>query len=695
MTGNPLLRIANLNVAYHQRGEWLDVLREVSLQVAAGQTYGLVGESGSGKSTLMLAVIGYLDANGRVNSGEISFKDIDVLSLDKIAVRAVWRDQVALVPQNPGTSLNPSLRIGDQIRESIALKLGLKQKAARESTLEWLGAVGLPDPQRNYSAYPHQISGGMQQRVLIAMAMSAQPDLLLLDEPTTNLDATSQASILDLLGELMRGSEISALYATHNMGVVAQMCDRVAVLYAGELVEDLSIGDLFNSPLHPYTRGLLDSLPVLGAHRSSRPIHAIPGSLPRPGQLPGGCAFEPRCPLAVSECRSRPPLTSAGPDHRVRCWRWEDIASGQIRAVFPAAETSWGAERVTPGQDVLKIDGVSVFFSQQQTLGEGLRRTPATRIRAVDDFSLNIRQATTVGLVGESGSGKTTLARCIVGLQERNAGEMTLVHAPLPPRLAERDIDTLRHLQLVFQNPEHALNPYQSVGEILSLPLQVLQGLPRDRVRHEVERLLEMVHLAGYAARKPSQLSGGEVQRIALARAFAANPALLVADEPVSSLDVSVQAAVLNLLNELQLQHGSALLFISHDIAVVGYLSDQIAVMFAGKLLQFSSQHEFFEPPHHPYTEDLLACIPIHPPGSRPKPPLLDSSDPPVSGGVRGCPYYKRCQYRIEGTCDRIDPPWQVTEGGGRIYCHVSPVELHSAQVEHPAHNMNRERSDP
>jgi peptide/nickel transport system ATP-binding protein len=379
----------------------------------------------------------------------------------------------------------------------------------------------------------------------------------------------------------------------------------------------------------------------------------------------------------------------------VRCWRWEDIASGQIRAVFPAAETSWGAERVTPGQDVLKIDGVSVFFSQQQTLGEGLRRTPATRIRAVDDFSLNIRQATTVGLVGESGSGKTTLARCIVGLQERNAGEMTLVHAPLPPRLAERDIDTLRHLQLVFQNPEHALNPYQSVGEILSLPLQVLQGLPRDRVRHEVERLLEMVHLAGYAARKPSQLSGGEVQRIALARAFAANPALLVADEPVSSLDVSVQAAVLNLLNELQLQHGSALLFISHDIAVVGYLSDQIAVMFAGKLLQFSSQHEFFEPPHHPYTEDLLACIPIHPPGSRPKPPLLDSSDPPVSGGVRGCPYYKRCQYRIEGTCDRIDPPWQVTEGGGRIYCHVSPVELHSAQVEHPAHNMNRERSDP
>jgi len=695
MTGKPLLRIANLTVAYHQRGEWLDVLRDVSLQVAAGQTYGLVGESGSGKSTLMLAVIGYLAANGRVKSGQVSLKDIDMLSLDKIAARAVWRDQVALVPQNPGTSLNPSLRVGDQISESIALKLGLKQKATRESTLEWLGVVGLPDPQRTYSAYPHQISGGMQQRVLIAMAMSSQPDLLLLDEPTTNLDATSQASILELLGELMRGSEMSALYATHNMGVVAQMCDRVAVLYAGELVEDISIEDLFRAPLHPYTRGLLDSLPVLGAHKSSHPIHAIPGSLPRPGQIPGGCAFEPRCPLAVSDCRLRPPLTPVRSDHRVRCWRWEDISSGKIRAVSPAVETSRGAEKAAPGQDLLKIDGLSVFFGQEQSSGEGLRRTPATRIRAVDDFSLNINQATTVGLVGESGSGKTTLARCIVGLQERNAGEMTLLHAPLPPRLAERDVDTLRQLQLVFQNPEHALNPYQSVGEILSLPLQVLQGLPRDMASQEVERLLEMVHLPGYAARKPSQLSGGEVQRIALARAFAANPALLVADEPVSSLDVSVQAAVLNLLNHLQVQHGSALLFISHDIAVVGYLSDRIAVMFAGKLLQFSPQHEFFEPPHHPYTEDLLACIPTPRAGSSPKPPLLDSSQAGVPGELNGCPYYHRCRYRIQGTCDRIDPPWQVTPAGGRIYCHVSPGDLRSAQADPLAHNVNRERLDP
>jgi peptide/nickel transport system ATP-binding protein len=678
-----VLDIRGLTVAYLQEDQWLNAVHDVSLQIHAGETYGLVGESGSGKTTLVLAVMRYLGSTGSIRSGEIFLGDIDLRTLSGAELRQVWGSKIAFVPQNPQSSLNPSLLIGDQLVEAIDPLGELSPQEAGERALEWCAKVNLPDPERMAHSYPHQISGGMQQRLLIAMALSTDPDLLILDEPTTNLDVTTQVVILDLLNDLIREHDAGVLYVTHNLGVIAQICDRVGVMYASEVVEEARTRDLFSQTLHPYTQGLLDSIPQLGDTRESIQLRAISGQIPSIGNSPTGCVFRDRCPAAVEICSTRPPLYQVGDSRTSRCHRWEEIAKSEIDIHQPSPgikPTRFG------NQDrslTLEINDLSVHFPIRRSLIEVIRQEPSQSVKAVNQVDLGIPPATTVGLVGESGSGKTTLARGIMGLERKSNGSIELLQVPLPEKLSQRGLETLRLMQIVFQNPHEALNPFLPIGETLQRPLIRLAGLSKENAEIRVGELLEAVRLStDYAGRFPGQLSGGEIQRVALARASAANPELLILDEPISSLDVSVQAAILNLVNELQIDNKNSILFISHDLAIVGYLADQIAVIYLGSLMEVTNPEELFQPPHHPYTEALLSAIPQADPSIKGSPIHLAGEIPNPTDLPSGCPFHTRCPHYLGEICSTTTPPWQVDQTTGkRIFCHIPFEELVANQM--------------
>lgn len=676
----PLLELEDLAVSYRQGNAWLEALRGVTLRLRAGEICGLVGESGSGKTTLAMAVMRSLGPQGAVRSGRIALNGRDLLTLKESEMRRVWGKQIALVPQNPQSALNPSLRVGEQVAEALRHHLRLDARQARRRTLELFEQVRLEDAGRVAESYPHQISGGMVQRVMIAMALCAEPQLLLLDEPTANLDVTTQAAILDLVVELMRGGRTAALYVSHDLGVVARVCDRVAVLYAGELVEESPAPALFRMPLHPYTRGLLESLPQPGAAKEGVPLRAIRGQIPAPGERPAGCVFRPRCPLAAPICERRPPLYLGGGDRRVRCHRWEEAGRpGEIAARPPPAAPGGEQER----RVVLSLQNLAVHFPLRRSPGEALRGRPARALRAVDGISLEMRAGQTTGLVGESGSGKTTLARAIVGLEPGSVGALELWGQALPRRLSGRSPDTLRRLHLVMQDPQEAFNPYHTVGESLRRPLMALLGLSRAEASREAARLLEAVGLPpDFAARLPGQLSGGELQRVAIARAFACRPDLLVCDEATSALDVSVQAAILNLIAGLQARHGNSLLFISHNLAAVAYLADEVAVIYRGRLVEVSRAASLFEPPHHPYTEALLACLPRLDLPAGMERLQLEGEIPAPAATVGGCPFHNRCPRFLGEICVKESPPWQgAAQGGKRYACHIPEEQLRALQA--------------
>jgi peptide/nickel transport system ATP-binding protein len=675
----PLLRVENLSVAYQVGRRRLPALREVSLSIEPGQAYGLVGESGSGKSTLALAIMRYLSPNALVSAGRIEFAGRDLLALPKGELRALWGRQLAFVPQNPATALNPSMRIGAQLVEALRFYGGAAQ--AEAAALDLLAQVRIADPRRVAAQYPHQLSGGMQQRVMIALALSGRPRLLVLDEPTTALDVTTEAAILDLLRETARASGTAMLYVTHNLGVVATLCDRVAVLYAGELAEDAAIRPLFRQPLHPYTRGLLDSVPRLGQRRDTNPLRSIPGQIPPLGELPQACVYAPRCPLAIEICRQqRPPLDAPAAGRAVRCHRWPEIEAGVVSASLPAALIP--PTGAVEGGELLRIEALQVSYPQPRSLAQLLRGAPRRAVQAVRGVDLAAGRGQTLGIVGESGSGKSSLARAVLGLIWAEHGRIELLGLQLPAELDRRGRELLRHLQIVFQNPEEALNPYLSVGESLSRPLITLGGLAPAAARAQVPGLLAAVRLpAEYAGRLPGQLSGGEKQRVAIARAFAANPELLVADEPVSALDVSVQAAILNLLAELQLERGTTMLFIAHDLAVVGYLADQTAVMYLGQVMQTSPAATIFDPPYHPYTEALLSSVPPPDPFVEQRSIRLEGELPSALDPPSGCPFHTRCPRFLGDICVEQTPPWRQAPNGARIFCHISIEELQAAQA--------------
>jgi peptide/nickel transport system ATP-binding protein len=681
----PVIEARHVCIDYKLGGAWVNAIYDVSLCVDPLEIHGLVGESGSGKSTLALALMNYLADNARICSGQVLLDGDDLVPKTRAEMRAIWGRALNLVPQDALAALNPAYTIGDQIAEITRLHAGLSRRDAWARAVEMLRAVKIADPETVARRYPHQLSGGMQQRVTIAMALSTQPRLLVLDEPTTALDVTTQAVILDLFRDLIHDNHAAALYVSHDMGTVAQLCDRVTVLYAGEVMESAPVRDLFTQPLHPYTAGLLASLPHPTAGSETR-LPTIDGVAPPLHKRPAGCVFAPRCPVALDLCaQQKPPLEPTGANgHMVRCHRWPEIHSGALQlAAAPAGQTATPPPR---RGTVLQASNIRKQFTETSLLDTLLRRQPPA-VRAVDDASLTIKERSTLGLVGESGSGKTTLARCIVALIEADSGTLELCEVPISNKLEARSRETLRNLRMIFQNPNDTLNPYHTVRQALARPLRVLHEpkLSDAEIDARIAELLQAVRLTpDYANRYPAELSGGEKQRIAIARAFAANPALIVADEPTSSLDVSVQAVILNLLKDLRAEKGASYLLISHDLDVIAYLADWIAVMYLGQIVEEGETMAVYDPPWHPYTEALLSAIPVPDPTAEHGAIRLTGEMPSARHLPSGCRFHTRCPRKIGALCEQEAPPWRDAGGGHFIRCHIPINELIALQAARP-----------
>lgn len=659
------LAVESLSVAYRSGGRDRRVLRDVSFRIGRGEAYGLVGESGCGKSTVALTAVRYLPRAGRVTAGRIAMDGEDVTRLDRVQLRRLRAKTVSMVYQDPGKALNPTLRIGRQVAEIFTLA-GAPAAEAHARAAEMLRRVRISDPARVMERYAHQLSGGMQQRVAIAMALAKDPALLILDEPTTGLDATVEAEVLDLIVQLRREFGTSILFISHNLAVVAKMCDRVGVLYAGMLVEEGSTKDLFHAPRHPYTVALLRCLPRAGERKDHNRLDTIPGTLPAPGAVITGCPFADRCALADERCRRElPPLIDLG-GRFVRCHYHE--RAGDLPRQTPA-EVKLPAARAD-ARPVLEIDRLNKTF-----------RSGDHALRAVADVSLEIAAGETLGLVGESGSGKTTFARLLLGLLPPDQGGVVALDAkPLPPLLEDRADDQVKALQIVFQNPDSALNRAHSIRHILARALSRLGGLRGEALKARLLDLVRSVRLSERHLRaKPRQLSGGLKQRVAIARAFAGEPRLVVCDEPTSALDVSVQAAILNLLADLQAERQVSYVFISHDLGVVRYLSDKIAVLYLGRIMELGSSERVFDGPHHPYTEALLSAVPRLEGEQRAR-IRLEGEIPSASNPPSGCVFHTRCPRKLGAICEEQEPPFIQEETGHSLRCHIPLADLAKLQ---------------
>ncbi len=669
MSDQPLIDVRNLSIGFTGRaGTTLPVLRNVDLAVRAGESVGLVGESGSGKSTLALAAMGYLKRGLRVLGGSACFRGRDIFGLSRAEQEGVRGGKLALIPQNSGQSLTPTSRVGAQLTEALRLHSALPKSAFPQRVLELLGQVRLPDPDAIVPRYPHELSGGQQQRVAIAMALAGEPDALLLDEPTTGLDVTTQAHILELLRDLARARHMAMVYVSHDIGVIARGCDRVAVMYAGEVVLEGPTREVLQRPQHPYARGLLASMPELDDPRL--PL-ALGGRPPPPGGVAESCGFADRCALASAHCReSRPPLQPGLGGMAVRCYHAERIESLPKRLGDLA--TTALPEATEPA---LALSNLSISYRRPSFL-DGLIGKTTSQPATVADISLTVARGETLGLVGESGSGKSTILKSVAGLLPPLRGTIQVTDGgDLPPTVERRKRDQLRRVQLVFQNPDDSLNPRHSVARILEQPLRLYFGLSGRALRERSIEILERVRLGEhYLERLPSQLSGGEKQRVAIARAFAAEPDVVLCDEVTSALDVSVQAAVLQLLADLKRERGTTYLFISHDLAVVRALSDRVAVLYQGRLCEIGPAADVYGLPAHPYTEVLFGAVLEPDPDARPTLTAADVVE--MSPPARGCPFQRRCPRKLGSLCDEENPPWRQGAKGHRIRCHIPLEEL-------------------
>ena len=661
----PALELRDLAVRYRVRGADLAVLRGVSLTVAKGEAYGLVGESGCGKSTVALAVLRALPRNGAISGGSVLVAGQDVTALNAAGLRRLRSHAVSMVYQDAGRALNPSLTIGRQLTEAYDV-LGTHGDAARAAAERMLGRVRIPGARRVMGAYPHQLSGGMQQRVVIAMALAKDPSLLVLDEPTTGLDATVEAEVLDLVAALREELDTALLFISHNLGIIRQMCDRVGVLYAGTLVEEGGAPSLLRQPIHPYTVQLLRCLPVAGRTKSDARLDTIAGFLPAPGPLPPGCTFAPRCALATDVCRTTtPPVMGEGDGHTALCHHPEEAVP------LPADGARHLARRVGIGTAALRAISVS------KTFGAGLNR-----VRAVSDVSLTLPAGQTLGLVGESGSGKTTLARLLLGLLPPDpGGTIELDGKPAAATARARSRAERKALQVVFQNPDSALNRAHTVRHLIARALSQLAGLRGPALVTRLHDLVAAVRLTErQLPMRPRQLSGGLKQRVAIARAFAGEPRVVICDEPTSALDVSVQASILNLLVDLQEKEAVSYIFISHDLGVVRYISDRIAVLYLGRIMEVGPAEAVFEGPHHPYTEALLSAVPGFP-GPRVR---LDGEMPSPQAPPPGCVFSSRCPRKIGPVCEQQEPGLDE-QGDHAIRCHIPRPELGRRVPAEPA----------
>jgi peptide/nickel transport system ATP-binding protein len=674
MTGHAhLLEVDDLRTYFDSEAGVVRAVDGVSFHIDAGETLAVVGESGSGKSVMSLSIMRLIaEPPGRFAGGRILFKGENLLARSERAMRAVRGNEIAMIFQEPMTSLNPVRTIGAQIAEAVALHRRQGRAQAMRRAIEMLDLVGIPEPARRAGSYPHQMSGGMRQRAMIAMALCCNPQLLIADEPTTALDVTIQAQILDLMRRLQREIGMSILFITHDLGVVAEIADRVVVMYAGQAVEDATAPAIFARPRMPYTMGLLASVPRVdrAAARQQR-LQAIAGNVPNPLALPPGCAFAPRCGFAVAACHAdRPALLDSGDGHMVRCPLWNQLTPAPTVATLHAEAAAATPQPHRDAGPLLEINDLRVHFP----LRGGLFSRVTGAVKAVQDISFTIADGEVVGLVGESGSGKTTAGRAILRLIEPTSGQIRFRGQDVigADRAGLRDLR--KQMQIVFQDPYASLDPRMAVGNIIGEALDI-HGLARGKARHErIADLLERVGMsADHMRRYPHEFSGGQRQRIGIARALAVEPRFIVADEPVSALDVSIQAQVVNLLQDLKDELGLTLLFIAHDLGVVEYLSDRVIVMYLGRIMEIAPARELYANPVHPYTEALLAGVPIPDPTARRHRILLTGDIPSPIDPPSGCVFRTRCPIAT-ADCAAIVPPLVQCAPGHFLACIRRPA---------------------
>jgi peptide/nickel transport system ATP-binding protein len=659
-TGTAALSVEKLQMSYIVRGTPREVLRGVSFEVRPGEAYGLVGESGCGKSTTAYAALRYLPDNGRIDAGRVTAAGRELTTMSARDLRQFRSHEASMVYQDPVQAVNPVLKIGRQVAESFAV-LGQSKAESKASAIAALRRVHIAAPESVMDRYPHQLSGGMLQRVVIAMALAGDPKLLVLDEPTTGLDATVEAEVLDLVRELRGETGAAILLIAHNLGVIRTMCDRVGVMYAGRIVEEGEVADVFDNPSHPYTKGLLNSIPRHGIRKTDRELFAIPGNLPQIGDSLPTCVYVDRCPIATDLCRTDVPpkvdRTSSG--HWARC-HFPD----RIDEVPDPEDTEWDHDIGT--EEIIGVHGVSKTFHQR-----------GHDVPALVSVDLGFADGETLGLVGESGSGKSTLAKTMLGVHEADeGGAITLRGRKMKGKATERVDESIRAIQMVFQNPDSALNRSWTVRRILTRSITKLTGLKGDEADKRAQEVAEAMRLSPrHLDMRPRQLSGGLKQRVAIARAFAGDPEVVVCDEPTSALDVSVQAAILNLLASLQRDVRTSYLFISHDIGVVRYLADRIAVMYVGRIVELGTTEQIFDGPNHPYTEALLSAVPNIDGVARERIPLSGEIPSPANP-PSGCVFHTRCHRVIMGLCDVEIPEPVELEPGHTSACHLTAEQL-------------------
>lgn len=711
----PVLEVKDLAISYQTRKRAVPAVQGVNFTIHQGETIGVVGESGCGKSTIAFGILDFLGSNGKVVGGSIKFMGKEMVGTPKDELRKIRGNNISMVYQDPMQALNPSLTLGSQLTEVLTAHQNMTDKEARNRCIAMLERVYMPDPANVMKRYPHMISGGQQQRVIIAMALLNNPSLLIMDEPTTALDVTVEAAVLDLIEDLKKDFNTGILFITHNLGVVAKVSNRLCVMYAGEMVEEGPIEEIFENPAHPYTRALLCCVPRLGDDLSNNRLWSIRGRVPHPAERSStACIFAPRCDWRLEgknltdksltkNCTiSHPELVSISPDHWCRCFigketiksPWNEYAKGQKRKLIHVPEDD---EDLSSMETLLEIKNMKVHYKAgNQSLKDALGLGEKKYIKAVDGISLKVVKGSTIGIVGESGCGKSTLVKGIIGLEEMTGGKAQLMGIDIDMPASKRDLSLIRELQMVFQNPDSTLNPSYCIGKQIARPIKKFKTVAKGKEREEVERLLHSVKLAAYYYdRYPRQLSGGEKQRIGIARALASQPSMVICDEPVSALDVSVQAAVLNLINEIKEELGSTMIFIAHDLSVVRFISDFIAVMYLGQVVEFGPVNSIYPPPYHPYTEALLSAVPIPDPKAKRQSIGLSGDVPSAMNQPSGCFFHTRCPRKNflpdnGKICEEKAPVFQKLKNGHKILCHIPADQLTELALKKNNNQMSK-----
>lgn len=677
----PVLECRGLSLTYYTASREIPAVVDFDLTVMPGETVGLVGESGCGKSSVGLAIMQYLGSNAAIVSGDIYFRGQNLVHMREKRLRSIRGSQIAMIYQEPMASLNPAMRVGEQLAEVPVYHQNVKQARAKALALEMMAQVNLPEPERIYRSYPHQLSGGQQQRIIIAMALLAKPELLILDEPTTALDVTVEAGIIELIQTLAKRFNTAIIFISHNLGLILETCDQMTIMYSGQAVERGPTQQVFKDMRHPYTQGLLASIPLPDTDKYKRPLRPIPGQIPSPDERPKGCFFGNRCDFFVSGRCDQTAIKMQAlvdePLREVRCVRVDEIKPADISYQHHASEPS------ALGDVVLDVQGLTKTYSlRDYPLRRWLRGGSVQRVQANKEISFSARAGETVAVVGESGCGKSTLAKVLMGLESATSGELYL-HGESIGKTAvrARSDGVISALQMIFQNPFDTLNPSHTIGaQILRSIRKLDPSASEEHAQQRANELLALVKLPQDIMHQlPRQLSGGQKQRVGIARAFAGRPEVVIADEPTSALDVSVQASVMELLMDIQRAYQTTLLFISHDLSVVRYIADRVVVMYLGCVVEQGSTDAIFAPPYHPYTEALLSAVPMANTEQKKHRIVLEGELPSAVEPPSGCVFHTRCPRKIGTICETQKPPTMQTDDGHQIDCHIPLAELQNA----------------